>query len=223
MTGWVKIRLRQAKGEKNRKWERVSVGIQASFFSYTDRDNEAEDKAILNVLTNLSNILIPVVVFYIVAYGLINGRKVYEDFIKGAKDGVQTVVQIMPTLIGLMVAVGVLRASGFLQMTGRLFGSLTDKIGFPSELVPVVLVKMFSSSAATGLVLDIFKTYGPDSYIGMITSIMMSCTETIFYTMSVYFLAAKVTKTRYTLTGALLATLAGVAVSVVMAGYVIRR
>lgn len=223
MTGWVKIRLRQAKGEKNRKWERVSVGIQASFFSYTDRDNEVEDKAILNVLTNLSNILIPVVVFYIVAYGLINGRKVYEDFIKGAKDGVQTVVQIMPTLIGLMVAVGVLRASGFLQMTGRLFGSLTDKIGFPSELVPVVLVKMFSSSAATGLVLDIFKTYGPDSYIGMITSIMMSCTETIFYTMSVYFLAAKVTKTRYTLTGALLATLAGVAVSVVMAGYVIRR
>lgn len=127
-------------------------------------------------------------------------------------------VQIMPTLVGLMVAVGVLRASGFLQMIGRLFGSLTGRIGFPSELVPVVLVKMFSSSAATGLVLDIFKTYGPDSHIGMITSIMMSCTETIFYTMSVYFLAARVTKTRYTLTGALLATLVGVAASVVLAG-----
>lgn len=142
----------------------------------------------------------------------------YEDFIKGAKDGFRTVIQIMPTLVGLMVAVGVLRASGFLNAVGKLFGGLTDKIGFPSDLIPLVFVKMFSSSAATGLVLDIFKTYGPDSYIGMITSIMMSCTETIFYTMSVYFLAAKVTKTRHTLPGALLATIAGIAASVILAG-----
>ena len=142
----------------------------------------------------------------------------YEDFIKGAKDGFRTVIQIMPTLVGLMVAVGVLRASWFLNAVGKLFGGLTDKIGFPSDLVPLVFVKMFSSSAATGLVLDIFKTYGPDSYIGMITSIMMSCTETIIYTMSVYFLAAKVTKTRHTLPGALLATIAGIAASVILAG-----
>ena len=142
----------------------------------------------------------------------------YEDFIIGAKDGFRTVIQIMPTLVGLMVAVGVLRASGFLNAVGKLFGGLTDKIGFPSDLVPLVFVKMFSSSAATGLVLDIFKTYGTDSYIGMITSIMMSCTETIFYTMSVYFLAAKVTKTRHTLPGALLATIAGIAASVILAG-----
>lgn len=137
------------------------------------------ETAILNVLSNISNIIIPVIIFYIVAYGLINKQNVYEDFIKGAKDGFHTVIQIMPTLIGLMVAVGVLRASGFLTFIGTLFGGLTQKIGFPSELVPLVLVKMFSSSAATGLVLDIFKTYGPDSYIGMITSIMMSCTDTV--------------------------------------------
>lgn len=127
-------------------------------------------------------------------------------------------VQIMPTLVGLMVAVGVLRASGFLSFVGRLFEGVTDHIGFPSELVPLVFIKMFSSSAATGLVLDIFKTHGPDSYIGMITSIMMSCTETIFYTMSVYFLAAKVTKTKYTLTGALISTIAGIVASVALAG-----
>lgn len=160
------------------------------------------------------------IIFYIVAYGIIHKRNVYEDFIKGAKDGFQTVIQIMPTLVGLMVAVGVLRASGFLEAVGRLFVGLAGKLGFPSELVPLVFVKMFSSSAATGLVLDIFKTHGPDSYIGMITSIMMSCTETIFYTMSVYFLAAKVTKTKYTLKGALLATLAGIIASVVLAGMV---
>lgn len=142
----------------------------------------------------------------------------YEDFIKGAKDGFHTVIQIMPTLVGLMVAVGVLRASGFLAFIGRIFSGITDHIGFPSELVPLVFIKMFSSSAATGLVLDIFKTYGPDSHIGMITSIMMSCTETIFYTMSVYFLAAKVTKTKFTLSGALISTLVGIGASVVLAG-----
>lgn len=170
-------------------------------------------------MTNISNIIIPVIIFYIVAYGVINKQKVYEEFIKGAKDGFRTVIDIMPTLVGLMVAVGVLRASGFLGFIGRIFRGVTDVIGFPSELVPLVFIKMFSSSAATGLVLDIFKTYGPDSRIGMITSIMMSCTETIFYTMSVYYMAAKVTKTRYTLAGALISTLAGIICSVILAGF----
>lgn len=85
----------------------------------------------------------------------------------------------MPTLTGLMVAVGVLRASGFLTFIGTLFGKVTRFIGFPSELVPLVFVKMFSSSAATGLVLDIFKNFGPDSRLGTITSIMMSCTDIV--------------------------------------------
>lgn len=175
----------------------------------------------VSVLSNISNIIIPVIIFYIVAYGLIARSSVYEDFIKGAGDGFRTVIQIMPTLIGLMVAVGVLRASGFLDFVGGLFAGVTDRLGFSSELVPLIMIKMFSSSAATGLVLDVFKNHGPDSLIGLTTSIMMSCTETIFYTMSVYFLAAKVTKTRYTLTGALLSTLAGVIASIVLAGILV--
>lgn len=171
-----------------------------------------------SVLSNLSNIIIPVIIFYIIAHGVASRTNVYEDFVRGAKEGLKTVVGIMPTLVALMTAVGVLRASGFLTFLGDLVRPLSERVGFPAELVPLVFVKMFSSSAATGLVLDIFKNYGTDSLTGLITSIMMSCTETIFYTMSVYFLAAKVTKTRYTLPGALLATLAGVAASVVLAG-----
>lgn len=171
-----------------------------------------------SVLANISNIIIPTLIFYIVAYGLSNRCNVYEDFIKGAKDGFYTVIRIMPTLIGLMVAVGVLRASGFLEFFGGLFSGVAGRLGFSAELIPLMLVKMFSSSAATGLVLDIFKNHGPDSLIGLTTSIMMSCTETIFYTMSVYFLAAKVTRTRYTLKGALLATIAGIAASIMLAG-----
>ena len=124
----------------------------------------------------------------------------------------------MPTLIGLMVAVGILRASGFLDYIGELLGMVTGAFGFPGELMPLTIVKMFSSSAATGLLLDIYKEFGTDSHIGLIASISMACTETIFYTMSVYFMTAKVTKTRYTLAGALIATVAGLAASVVLAG-----
>lgn len=115
------------------------------------------------------------------------------------------------------MAVGILRASGFLDFLSEIIGKMTAYVGFPSQLVPLAIVRMFSSSAATGLVLDIFKEYGTDSRIGLIASIMMSCTETIFYTMSVYFMAAKVRKTRYTLAGALAATLAGIMASVWLA------
>ncbi|MCM1568823.1 MAG: spore maturation protein [Roseburia sp.] len=172
----------------------------------------------MNIMTQVSNIIIPAVIFFVVGYGMVSGVKTYENFLKGAKEGLKVVVDIMPTLIGLMVGVGVLRSSGFFSFLGIILAPLTEAVHLPAQILPLLVVKLFSSSAATGLVLDIFKTNGPDSYVGFITSILMSCTETVFYTMSVYFLAAKVTKTRYTLTGALLATLAGTVASVVLAG-----
>lgn len=168
----------------------------------------------MKLLLYVSDFIVPAVILGIVMYGLMQNVNVYDEFIKGAKNGFLTVIKIMPTLIGLMVAVGILRASGFLEFLGKLLGQFTSYIGFPGELVPLAIVRMFSSSAATGLVLDIFKQYGTDSQIGLIASIMMSCTETIFYTMSVYFMAVKVKKTRYTLAGAIVATLAGIVASV---------
>ncbi len=173
----------------------------------------------MRLLTSLSDIIIPCIIFGVVGYGLIKKVKVYECFRDGAGEGLRTVVDILPTLIGLMMGVGILRGSGFFDILGMILEPITTRLNIPTELIPLLGVKMFSSSAATGLVLDIFKTYGPDSYIGMATSLMMSCTETIFYTMSVYFLAAKVTKTRYTLKGALLATLVGTIISIYFAFY----
>lgn len=170
----------------------------------------------MNVLAHFSDIIIPILIFFIVGYGYVSKVKVYESFLEGARSGLKIVVDIVPTLIGLMMAVGMLRASGFFDMLGKLLGPITERVGLPAQLMPLLVVKLFSSSAATGLVLDIFKTSGPDSYAGTLTSILMSCTETVFYTMSVYFLAAKVTKTRYTLVGALLATFAGTVASVVL-------
>ncbi len=168
----------------------------------------------MQLLTAISNLLIPILIFYMVGYGLVSGVKVYETFLKGTKDGLKVAVEMMPTLIGLLVAVGILRASGFLDFLGGLLGNMMQPIGVPAPIVPLILVKLFSGSAATGVVLDLFKTFGPDSQIGIMASILMSCSETIFYTISIYFLAAKVTKTRYTLTGALFALGADILMSI---------
>lgn len=106
----------------------------------------------------------------------------------------RTVVSIAPTLIGLMVAVGVLRASGFLDFIAELLSGVCGKLGIPASIVPLIIVRLFSSSAATGLSLDIFKQFGTDSYTGLVISILMGCTETVFYTMSVYYMAARIKK-----------------------------
>ena len=126
----------------------------------------------------ISSFLIPMVLFYIIGYGLMNREKVYDIFIDGVKEGFKIVVGIAPT--------------------------------------PLILVRMFSTSAANGLVFDLFKEYGTDSDIGLIASVFMSCTESIFYIMSVYLLAVNVKKSRWTLAGGILATLAGVVASVVV-------
>ena len=171
----------------------------------------------MQLLVYISNYIVQFLILSIIVYGLSAKVNVYETFIKGAKSGFFTVVRIMPTLIGLMAAVGILRASGFLDFISGLLENFTGRIGFPGELVPLTIVKMFSSSAATGLLLDIFKQFGTDSRLGMIASISLSCTETIFYTMSVYFMTAGIKKSRYTLAGALIATFAGLAASVLLA------
>ncbi len=171
----------------------------------------------MGMLLTISDLLIPVTVLCIVVFGCLQRMDIYEVFLEGAKEGLQTVLDILPTLIGLMMAVEVMRAGGLLDILVRLIRPAADAVGFPAELAPLSLVRLVSSSAATGLVLDNFKEYVTDSMIGTMTSLMMSSTETIFYTMSVYFMAVKVSKSRWTLAGALLATLGGTVASVVLA------
>ncbi|MDO4261184.1 MAG: spore maturation protein [Eubacteriales bacterium] len=170
----------------------------------------------MQFLYYLSDFMIPLLVFYIIAHGLAAKIPVYDEFVAGAAGGLKTVVKIMPTLVGLMAAVGMLRASGFLDFAAQGLSGIASGLHFPAQLIPLALVRLFSSSAATSLALDIYREYGTDSQIGLTASIMMGCTETVFYTMSVYFLTAKVTKTRWTLAGALLATAAGIAASVAL-------
>ena len=169
----------------------------------------------MRFLYYLSDSMIPLVLILVTGYGLLQKVDIFDAFM----DGFKTVYKILPTLIGLMIAIGILRESGTLGYVASVIAPVTERLHFPSELVPLVTVKMFSSSAATSLLLDVYKQFGPDSRLGVLASVLMSCSETIFYTMSVYFMTAKVTKTRYTLAGALFATLAGIAMSMLLIGF----
>ena len=163
----------------------------------------------MGILLTISDLLIPVTVLCIVVFGCLQRMDIYEVFLEGAKEGLQTVLDILPTLIGLMMAVEVMRAGGLLDILVRL-------IRPAAEAAPLSLVRLVSSSAATGLLTDLFAKYGPDSFLGRTASVMMSCTETVFYTMSLYFLSVGIRKTRYTLPCALLANLVGIFAAVAL-------
>lgn len=172
----------------------------------------------MEILIFISESMVPIMIFYIVGFGVLAKRPVFDDFLQGAVEGMKTVAGILPTLIGLMAAVGVLRTSGFLDALASALEIPAEWMKIPVPLIPVILVRLISNSAAVGLVLDLFKEYGADSYIGMSASILMGCTETVFYMMSVYFMTVGIRKTRWTLPGALAATFAGVAASMILAG-----
>lgn len=164
----------------------------------------------MSILLTISDFLIPVTVLFIVVFGCLKKVDIYEVFLEGAKEGLQTVIDILPTLIGLIMAVEVVRAGGLLDVMVAFIRPGAEAIGFPAELAPLSIVRLVSSSAATGLLTDLFANYGPDSFLGRTASVMMSCTETVFYTMSLYFLSVGIRKTRYTLPCALLANIVGV-------------
>ncbi|MDO5417906.1 MAG: spore maturation protein [Lachnospiraceae bacterium] len=168
----------------------------------------------------ISSALMPFAIFYIIGFGLMAKRPVFDDFLIGAKEGMRTTAELFPTLAGLLTAVGVLRASGFLDFLGDILKGPASLFHIPAELVPISLLRLVSNSAATGLMLDIFREQGPDSPLGLMASLLLSSTETVFYCLSVYFGSVGIHKTRYALTGALLATAAGIWASVWLGGIV---
>ena len=175
----------------------------------------------MKFLLYFSDFIVPFTMFYIIIYGFFNHIDVYESFLKGVKEGFQIVIEIAPTMIALLISIGIFRVSGALDCFSDLIAPLGKVIHIPAEIIPVFIVRIFSSSAAVSFVLDIFKEYGPDSRIGIIVSIMMSCTETVIYTMTIYYMSINVKKTRWTLPGAMFATLAGAIASVIITGYLV--
>ena len=177
----------------------------------------------MSIILFISDLMIPLTIVAIVTYGLLKKSNVYDSFLEGAMEGMKITVNILPTLVGLMVAVGVLRSSGVLDILAAFLAPVTRLFGFPEEALPLTLMRLVSSSAATGLQLDIYANYGPDSFIGRFVSVMMSSTETVFYTFSVYFLHIGIAKTRYTLSGAIFANIVSIVASLVITVMVFGR
>jgi len=141
---------------------------------------------------------------------MFKGRKVYEWFIEGAKDGLKVCLNIFPYLLAMIIAVNIFREAKLLDILNNMIAPIGGLIGLPKEVIPLVLVKPLSGSGAVGILTDILKTYGPDTTIGLISSVIMGTTETIFYTITVYFGAVQIKKIRHTLWAAILADITAI-------------
>jgi len=158
---------------------------------------------------------IPLVVAGVPLYALTRKVKVYPVFVEGAKEGFQVAVRVIPPLVAVVVALGMLRASGAMDALAAALAPLTSRLGVPAPVLPRVLVRPLSGGAALGVVADVLRSDGPDSHAGRLASVMAGSTETTFYVLAVYFGAAGVTRYRQALPAALLADLAGFSASVV--------
>ena len=171
----------------------------------------------MKLISLFNSAVIPFAVVFIVLYGMHKRIDVFGAFVNGAEEGLKTALSVLPSLIALICAVRVLRASSFFDMLSFVWRPFEKVTSFPSELVPLAAAKMFSSSAAMGVLADIFENYGTDTYIGRTASIMMCCSETIFYTLSVYFAPAGIKNSRYIIKCTLLGLVCGIAVSAFIA------
>ena len=156
-------------------------------------------------------------------FGLCRRVRVYEAFVDGAKDGFQVAVKIIPYLVAILVAVGMLRASGAMDLMVGALGPWTARVGLPAEALPMALMRPLSGSGAFAILASVINdpAIGPDSYTGYLVSTLQGCTETTFYVLAVYFGAVQVRRIRYTLAAGLIADLAGVAASVAACTYLL--
>jgi spore maturation protein B len=166
-------------------------------------------------LDALSTWAIPVLLAGIPALALARRVKVYPAFVEGARQGFETAVRVIPPLVAVLVALGMLRASGAMDAATRALAPLTALAGVPASVVPMILVRPLSGGGALGVVGDVLRAEGPDSYAGRLVSVMAGSTETTFYVLAVYMGAAGVSRYRHALPAALLADLAGFAAAVV--------
>lgn len=170
----------------------------------------------MQIINYLSNIAMPFIIFIIIVYGLIERNKVFDTFLDGAKEGLEIVFNIFPTLIGLFVAIGALRSSGIIDAFVKLLNPILNIIQFPSEVMPLAILRPISGSGSMAIATDIIKNYGVDSRIGLIASVIMGSTETTLYTISIYTSSVGIKKTRLIIIPALIADIIGMIVSVIV-------
>jgi spore maturation protein SpmA len=170
----------------------------------------------IRAVNAVSTLAIPFLLSFFPLYAFARGVKVYEEFVEGAKDGFNVAIRIIPYLVAILVAVGMFRAAGGIQMVAQWLAPVLDRIGFPADLLPVVLVRPLSGSATLGLFAELVKAHGPDSFIARTAGTIMGSTETTFYVLAVYFGSVGIRRTRHAVLAGLTADLTGVIVSFII-------
>ena len=164
----------------------------------------------------MMNIIIPIIVLIIIFYGLIKGVEIYDVFLEGIIDGLRMVLKIFPTMFAMVMSVDVLVKSNILGDITMLMGSFLDFIRFPKELFPLALMRPISGSSSLVLMNEILSTYGPDSYLGRVASIIQASSDTTIYIITLYFSSIGIKKIKYSLIVGLLADLCAIVLSVVV-------
>ncbi|HAF87086.1 MAG: spore maturation protein [Legionellaceae bacterium] len=178
----------------------------------------------MNGLANhLSNAIFLSFVVGIPLYGMLKKIDVFNAFILGAKQGFDTVLTIMPYLIAMIVAIGMLRASGFFDVLHITLSPVLNMIGMPSELLPLALIRPFSGSASTGIMAELIHEHGGDSLIAKTAATMMGSTETTFFVIAVYFGSIGIKRTRYAVVAGLIADAIGILASVIVCHYFFQK
>lgn len=170
----------------------------------------------IDIVNFISNLAMPLIILMIVLYGFLEKKEVFDKFLEGAKDGIKIIVNIFPTLIGLFLAVGALRSSGIIDIIVQCLEPILHLIDFPSEIMPLAILRPISGSSSIAIATDIMKNFGVDSQMGILASVIMGATETTLYTIAVYSSSVKIKKTRFVLIASLTADIVGIITSVVV-------
>lgn len=170
----------------------------------------------MKLINYFSNLAIPLIIFIVLLFGIKEKKQVFDLFLEGAKEGSKIAINIFPTLVGLFVAVGVLRSSGILNLIIDIISPVTHILGFPKEIMPLAILRPISGSASIAIGSDIMKQYGVDSKIGLIVSTIMGSTETTVYTIAIYTSQIKAKKIKNVLCAALIGDAVGIMVSVII-------
>ena len=159
---------------------------------------------------------IPIFLVGIPVYGAIKGVKIYESFVEGAKGGFQMAVRIIPYLVAILVAVGMLRGAGAIDMLANLLDPVLQKVGFPAEILPLAIMRPLSGSGSLGIVTELIQTHGPDTFIGRLAASAYGSTETTFYVLAVYFGAVGIKRSRHAVLSGLTADVVSLIVAVIV-------
>lgn len=175
------------------------------------------------VITNLSVWLIPIIIGTVIVHGTAKRIPTYETFVEGGKEGFSIAISIIPFLLGMLVAIGVFRASGAMDMMINAIKPFLETIGVPAEIVPLAVIRPISGTGALGLMSDLIREHGADSFIGRLASVLQGSTDTTFYVITVYFGAVGIKKIGDALKVGLLADLVGIIASIIVVTIVFGR